>query len=175
MHSSLLFNMYKLLSISSHPILPSLQNHLRGSCDTLVHSPYLVDRKKRTHDPESGMASCARTWSLSCVSTSAASPDASPNSPPGAVGGRYGSGCFHFSSSASVSLMSSCNVLLASSLYLLSMCCIAPAQGIERRTLCRLGSVTALFASNRLRRYSAWPRQRYRWTAQSRESLRDRL
>jgi hypothetical protein len=35
--------------------------------------------------------------------------------PPGAVGGRYGSGCFHFSSRASVSLISSCSRALAGS------------------------------------------------------------
>lgn len=46
---------------------------------------------------------------------------------------------------------------------------------MEARTLCNRGSVTFLFASKRLRIYSAWPRQRYRWTLQSRASLRDRL
>ena len=30
------------------------------------------------------------------------------NEPPGAVGARYGSGCFHFSSKLSVSLIKSC-------------------------------------------------------------------
>jgi hypothetical protein len=43
------------------------------------------------------------------------------------------------------------------------------------RTLCCRGSVTCLFASNRPRRYTAWPRQRYRWTLQSSASFSDCL
>ena len=43
------------------------------------------------------------------------------------------------------------------------------------RTLCCRGSVTCLFASNSPRRYTAWPRQRYRWTLQSSASFSDCL
>lgn len=43
------------------------------------------------------------------------------------------------------------------------------------RTLCCRGSVTCLLASNRPRRYTAWPRQRYRWTLQSSASFSDCL
>ena len=41
-------------------------------------------------------------------------------------------------------------------------------------TLCCLGSRTLALASKRERMYMAWPRQRYRWTDQSRASLSDR-
>jgi len=67
--------------------------------------------------------------------------------PPGAVGAWYGSGCFHFSSKSSASL---------------------------NTALCCLGSRMFLFASNNDRMYNAWPLQRFRWTHQSRESLRER-
>lgn len=71
-----------------------------------------------TYDPVWDRVGCARTWSLDILSAyvvSAAGPDMYPglfNKPPGAVGGRYGSGCFHFSSKFSVSLIRS--YLLAS-------------------------------------------------------------
>lgn len=46
---------------------------------------------------------------------------------------------------------------------------------VLRRTRCRRGSLTWRLFSNSSRMYMAWPRQRYRWTHQSRESFRERL
>lgn len=68
---------------------------------------------KETYDPKLDRAGCAHIWSLYAsvsISPSAAGPEKYPSrldEPPGAVGGRYGSGCFHFSNKPSVSLMSS--------------------------------------------------------------------
>ena len=95
------------------------------------------------------------------------------NEPPGAVGGRYGSGCFHFSSSNSVSLISSYAEASVPDLTMVGTR-IVGSEGRER-TLCCRGSVMFLLASKRLRMYKACPRQRYRWTLQSRASLRERL
>lgn len=107
-------------------------------------------------------------------------PEVHNNEPPGAVGGRYGSGCFHFSSRFSVSLISSYQARQRSPQSPLRACvkisrrdCCASVMG--RRTLRCRGSVTFLFASKSSRIYSACPRQRYRCTLQSRASLRDRL
>jgi hypothetical protein len=47
-------------------------------------------------------------------------------------------------------------------------------EGWIELTLCCLGSRTLALASKRERMYMAWPRQRYRWTDQSRASLSDR-
>ena len=46
--------------------------------------------------------------------------------------------------------------------------------GREELTLCCLGSRMFLFASKRERIYMAWPRQRKRWTDQSRASFSER-
>lgn len=66
--------------------------------------------------------------------------------PPGEVGGRYGSGCFHFSNKFSVSCIRICGEKVSEALavdyfYLHTRCC--------------RGSVTCLFASKRDRMYRA--------------------
>lgn len=98
------------------------------------------------------------------------------NIPPGAVGGQYGSGCFHVCSSFSVSLKRAC-VAIGSS----QPSCLAGWGPLSssialslQLTLCFRVSVMCRFASNRDRMYRAWPRQRCRWTAQSSDSFSER-
>lgn len=61
--------------------------------------------------------------------------------PPGAVGGLYGSGCFHLSSNSSVSWMIACDQVRNSSRP-------RSTHGGMERTLCCRGCMTCLFASN---------------------------
>lgn len=96
--------------------------------------------------------------------------------PPGAVGGRYGSGCFHCLRSSSVW---SKRIYPREKEERVSESCFQESDGVvvtgltesrgggwacgdgERElTLCCLGSRTLLLASKRERMYKAWPRQR---------------
>ena len=100
-------------------LLIILSRPLRGSSISVELHPIsnasLLMLRSNTYHPKSGQAGCARTWSLYkfvSITVSAAVADMYPrrsNEPPGAVGGRYGSGCFHFSSRFSVSWISACS------------------------------------------------------------------
>lgn len=56
---------------------------------------------------------CVRTWSLDSIVRNPCTKTLESIVPPGAVGGLYGSGCFHFSSSFSVSMNRTCPSLSA--------------------------------------------------------------
>lgn len=104
---------YTILYHHISPLTP-LQDHLWRSCDSLALKHNMATTM--TLDSRSKMGHGKLRSYLEPVysisnAVSAAEPEMYPgtrDAPPGAVGGRYGSGCFHFSSKFSVSLMRSC-------------------------------------------------------------------
>lgn len=126
-----------------------------------------------TYDPISVLEDFSRTLTLFRrvrMNTSSCRPiSCICNVPPGAVGWVYGSGCFHFSSSFSVSFNNACK---GSEISQWGGASANFSEGAHTR--CCLGLVMFRFASNSDRMYSACPRHRCRWTAQSSASFNER-
>lgn len=83
----------------------SLQIHLGRSYE-MVSTDKGKSGGKRTYGRDRVEASSARTWTLLPSVLRPVFASHVEGIPPGAVGGRYGSGCFHFSSRFLVSAMS---------------------------------------------------------------------
>jgi hypothetical protein len=104
-------SIYKLLPRDQFPVSHlRLHDHLRWGCQRLAHNEQKGEGHSRSRTGQGKLRSYLDPAWIVSITVSAAVPEMYPrcsNEPPGAVGGRYGSGCFHFSSSDSVSLISS--------------------------------------------------------------------